>query len=120
MQLYTQEHDDESTVLAHGDDFKLSWQDGSRDALFRNFSRMRYARSFHYGHVEDLVCLLMFENGDGIRLTHSPRSGGCNNAFNTTNPAWDWQFIVPKYEVNKEYKYHARLALRPKCYGNKF
>ena len=36
--------------------------------------------------------------------------------FETTNPAWDWQFIVPKYEVNKEYKYRARLAvLRPKC-----
>jgi len=38
-----------------------------------------------------------------------------NKDFNTTNPAWDWQFIVPKYEVNKEYKYRARLALRPKC-----
>ena len=115
MQLCTQEHDDESTVLAQGDDFKLSWQEGSRDALFKNFSRMRYARPFYYGHVEDLVYLLMFENADGIRFTHSPSGGGYNNAFNSTNPAWDWQFIVPKCEVNKEYKYRARLALRPKC-----
>ena len=115
MQLCTQEHDDESTVLAQGDDFKLSWQEGSRDALFKNFSRMRYSRPFYYGNFEDLVYILMFEKADGIRLTHSPSGGGFNKGFNTTNPAWDWQFIVPKYEVNKEYKYRARLALRPKC-----
>ena len=115
MQLCTQEHDDESTVLAQGDDLKLSWQEGSRDALFKNFSRMRYSRPFYYGNFEGLVYILMFEKADGIRLTHSPSGGGFNKGFNTTNPAWDWQFIVPKYEVNKEYKYRARLALRSKC-----
>ena len=115
MQLCTQEHDDESTVLAQGDDFKLTWQPGSRDALFKNYSRMRYARPFYYGHVENLVYLLMFENADGIRFAHSPSGGGYNKAFNTTNPAWEWQFIVPKYEVNREYKYRARAVLRPRC-----
>ena len=115
MQLCTQEHDDESTVLAQGDDFKLTWQAGSRDALFKNISRMRYARPFYYGNFEGLTYILMFEKADGIRFTHSPSGGGYNKELNTTNPAWDWQFIVPKYEVNKEYKYRARLALRPKC-----
>ena len=38
-----------------------------------------------------------------------------NKDFQTTNPAWDWQFIVPKYEVNQVYKYRARAVLRPKC-----
>ena len=76
---------------------------------------MRYARPFYYGHVENLVYLLMFENADGIRFAHSPSGGGYNKAFNTTNPAWDWQFIVPKYEVNREYKYRARAVLRPRC-----
>ena len=115
MQLCTQEHDDESTVLAQGDDFKLSWQKGSRDALFKNYSRMRYSRPFYYGNFEDLVYILMFEKPDGIRLTHSPSGGGMNKDFETTNPAWDWQFIVPKYEVKQEYKYRARAVLRPKC-----
>ena len=95
MQLCTQEHDDESTVSAKGGDLKLSWQEGSWDALFSNLSRMRYARPFHYGHVEYLVYLLIFENTYGIRFIHSPTGGWYNNDFNTTNPAWDWQFIVP-------------------------
>ena len=115
MQLCTQAHDDESTVLAHSDDFKLTWQEGSRDALFKNFSRMRYAKPMYYGIIEDLVYILMFKPGTGIRLTHSPSGGGFNKAFNTTNPAWDWQFIVPDYDVMKEYRYQARAVLRPRC-----
>ncbi len=115
MQLCTQEHDDESTVLAQGDDFKLTWLEGSRDALFKNISRMRYGRPFYYGNFEGLTYILMFEKADGIRFTHSPSGGGYNKELNTTNPAWDWQFIVPQYEVNEEYKYRARLVLRPKC-----
>lgn len=115
MQLCTQEHDDESTVLAQGDDFKLTWLEDSRDALFKNISRMRYGRPFYYGNFEGLTYILMFEKADGIRFTHSPSGGGYNKELNTTNPAWDWQFIVPQYEVNEEYKYRARLVLRPKC-----
>ena len=115
MQLCTQEHDDESTVLAQGDDFKLTWLEGSRDALFKNISRMRYGRPFYYGIFEGLTYILMFEKADGIRFTHSPSGGGYNKELNTTNPAWDWQFIVPQYDVNEEYKYRARLVLRPKC-----
>ncbi len=115
MQLCTQAHDDESTVLAHSDDFKLTWQEGSRDALFKNFSRMRYAKPMYYGIIEDLVYILMFKPGTGIRLTHSPSGGGFNKAFNTTNPAWDWQYIVPDYDVMKGYRYQARAVLRPRC-----
>ena len=115
MQLCTQAHDDESTVLHEADNFQLTWKKDSRDALFKNLSRMRYAAPFYYGNIEGLVYILMFEKPDGIRLTHSPSGGGLNKDFQTTNPPWGWQFIVPKYEVNREYKYRARAVLRPKC-----
>jgi len=115
MQLCTQAHDDESTVLSHIDDFRLTWQEGTHDALFKYFSRMRYAKPFYYGNFENLVYILMFKPGTGIRFTHSPSGGGFNKTFNTTNPAWDWQFIVPNYEVMKEYRYQARVVLRPRC-----
>ena len=115
MQLCTQAHDDESTVLHHDDEFKLTWKEGSRDALFKNLSRMRYAKPMYYGNFENLVYILMFKPTAGIRLTHSPSGGGLNKKFNTTNPAWDWQFIVPKYDVMKEYRYQARAVLRPRC-----
>jgi len=76
---------------------------------------MRYAKPLYYGNFENLVYILMFKPGGGIRLTHSPSGGGFNKAFNTTNPAWDWQFIVPGYNVMNEYRYQARAVLRPKC-----
>jgi hypothetical protein len=56
----------------------------------------------------------MFERSDGIRLTHSP-SGGVNNRQQTTNPAWDFQYIIPKYEVRTEYGFRARVVYREHC-----
>ena len=54
-------------------------------------------------------------HGLGIRLAHSPSGGGVNAALQTTNPAWDFQFLVPKPEVMKEYGFKARTVLRPRC-----
>lgn len=85
---------------------------GAHDALFKNFSRIRYAKPLYYGNVDGLVYIMMFKPGNGIRMTHSPSGGGTNQAAKTTNPAWDWQFIVPKYEVAQEYRYQARAVLR--------
>jgi hypothetical protein len=93
MQLCTQAHNDESTVLAHEDDFELTWEAGSHDALFENFSRIRFAKPLNYGNVDGPVYIMMFRPGNGIRMTHSPNAGGTNKGFNTTNPAWYWQFI---------------------------
>ncbi len=50
-----------------------------------------------------------------IRLTHSPSGGGANAALRTTNPAGDFQFLVPKPEVMKEYGFKVRTGLRPRC-----
>ena len=76
---------------------------------------MKFGKPFYYGYFEDLVYILMFEREEGIRFTHSPSGGGTNREQGTTNPAWDWQFIVPNYEVMKEYRYQARVVLRPRC-----
>jgi hypothetical protein len=51
----------------------------------------------------------------GIRLTHSPSGGGANPARQTTNLAWEFQFIVPRPGVVKEYGFKVRAVLRPRC-----
>ena len=43
------------------------------------------------------------------------KNGALFDQAYATNPAWDWQFIVPKYDVMQEYGYHARAVLRPRC-----
>ena len=32
-----------------------------------------------------------------------------------TETAWDWQFIIPEYEVAQEYGYRARVVYRERC-----
>ena len=57
----------------------------------------------------------MFDRTEGVRFTHSPSGGGVNSVEQTTNPAWDFQFLVPKYEVKKEYGFRCRAVYRERC-----
>jgi hypothetical protein len=69
-----------------------------------------------YGHVDDLVWIVMFDRTAGLRLTHSPSGGGANEPRRTTNPAWDFQLVVPEPDVMKEIHDPARrTVLRPRC-----
>ncbi|MFN0053115.1 MAG: hypothetical protein ACKV0T_13095 [Planctomycetales bacterium] len=114
-QFCTQWHNDQSTVRHRNDSFEMTFPAGSRDALFKNLSRFRFDQPFFYGNHDDLVWLVMFDRAAGIRLTHSPSGGGANAPLQTTNPAWDFQFLVQQPEVLKEYGFRVRTVLRPRC-----
>jgi hypothetical protein len=114
-QFCTQWHNDQSTVRHRDDTFEMTFAPGSRDTLFKSLSRFRFDQPFFYGNFDDLVWLVMFDRAEGIRFTHSPSGGGANAALQTTNPAWDFQFLVPKPEVMKEYGFRVRTVLRPRC-----
>jgi hypothetical protein len=135
MQLCTPAHNNQSTVRHHDDGLTLSFRDGYRDALFRNFSPMRYDLPMFYGNVQDLVWIVMFDRACGpavpraaerdatadkppqgcIRLTHSPSGGGYNAQRQTTNPAWDFQYLISPYDVMQPYEFRVRTVLRPRC-----
>ena len=57
----------------------------------------------------------MFDRTEGIRFTQSPSGGGLNKENQTTNPAWDFQYLLPRYEVTKEYQIRLRAVYRPRC-----
>jgi hypothetical protein len=114
-QFCTQWHNDQSTVRHRDDTFEMTFPADGRDALFKSLSRFRFDQPFFYGNFDDLIWLVMFDRTDGIRLTHSPSGGGVNNAMQTTNPAWDFQFLVQNPEVMKEYSFQVRTVLRPRC-----
>ena len=114
-QFCTQWHNDQSTVRHRDDSFEMTFPEGGRDALFRNLSRFRFDQPFFYGHFDDLIWLVMFDRKDGIRFTHSPSGGGVNATLRTTNPAWDFQFLVQNPKIMMEYSFRARTILRPRC-----
>jgi hypothetical protein len=115
QQLCTQRHNDESTVRHLDDQIELKFSDGIGDALFRNLSPLRFDLPLFYGLFRKHIFIVMFDRTDGIRLTHSPSGGGVNAALQTTNPAWDFQYLIPKYEVLKEYGFRARAVYRERC-----
>lgn len=115
QQLCSQRHNDESTVRHKNDMFEVKVSRGYRDSLFQNFSPYRYDDPFYYGLFRKHIAIFMFDRTEGIRLTHSPSGGGINKEAQTTNPAWDFQFIQPRYEVKKEYGFRVRLVYRERC-----
>jgi hypothetical protein len=115
QQLCTQRHNDQSTVRHRDDKTELKFDAEMRDSLFRNLSQLRFEEPFYYGQYHGHVFLLMFDRAEGIRFTHSPSGGGMNKEEQTTNPAWDFQYLVPKYEVKKEYGFKLRAVYRETC-----
>ena len=93
----------------------MKFEEGAPDALYKNFSPLRFDTPLFYGNFENHVFIVMFDRVEGIRLTHSPSGGGMNKTRNTTNPAWDFQFLITPYEVSTEYGFKARSVFREKC-----
>jgi hypothetical protein len=114
-QLCTQWHNDQSTVRHRDDILELTFPEGGRETLFKSLSRLCFDQPFFYGYHDELVWLVMFDRAEGIRFAHSPSGGGADRARQTTNPAWDFQFVVPQPKVGGEYGFRVRTVLRPKC-----
>ena len=115
QQHCTPAHNVLSTVLHKDDKTELKFAAAARETLYRNLSPLRYDEPFYYGNFGSHVFILMFDRAEGIRFSHSPSGGGDNARAETTNPAWDWQFIIPAFEVLKEYGFRARAVYRERC-----
>ena len=112
QQICSPEHNNQSTLRHRDDKIELKFRPGSRETLFKNLSPLRYDEPFFYGHYRNQLFLMMFDRAEGVRLTHSPSGGGPNAPLQTTNAAWDFQFILPAYEVLHDYSFRARAVYR--------
>ena len=115
QQHCTPAHNVLSTVRHTADKFDLTFTPRHFDCLYKNFSPLRFDEPLFYGLFRGHVLILMFDRTEGLRFTHSPSGGGTNAAAQTTNPAWDFQYILPRYEVAKEYELRARVIYRERC-----
>lgn len=114
-QLCTPAHNHHSTVKHRDDQFDMSFAEGAPDALYKNFSPLRFDVPFFYGAFDEHIFIVMLDRSEGIRLTHSPSGGGGNRELKTTNPAWDFQWIISPYEVMTDYEMKVRVVFRERC-----
>ena len=110
QQLCTQTHNRDSTVKQAADTTKLTFQ--AKDTLYANISSLKYSAPFFYGRFRNMVLIYAFQPNPAIRFTHSPSGGGRTAKGDDTNPAWDFQLIIPKPKAGREYELRGRLIYK--------
>jgi hypothetical protein len=113
VQFATQTHGHESTVLPAGDHRKEPAVVDGPPPLFRNFSPLQYGESFYYGRFGDMVLIYIFRPSPWLRFAHSPSGGGRSASGDDTNPAWDFQIVIPDPQPGKEYELEMRAVYKP-------
>ena len=98
-ELSTHRAADDDRTFSHDAEFPLT--------LVFNFSNYRYAEPWYYGVSGGMALVLMFRPSDEVRLSQSPSGGGKGN------PAWDFQWFVPAYEVGRRYRFVMRAMYLP-------
>ena len=109
-QLCTQQHNRDSTVRSADDITELSFK--RSDTLFANESPLRYSAPFFYGRFRNMVLIYVYQPNRNLRFTHSPSGGGLTQQGDDTNPAWDFQLIVPDPKMGKTYGLDGRLIYK--------
>jgi hypothetical protein len=90
---------DDERDFQHDADFPLS--------LVFHESNHRYSRPWYYGVSREMALVQMFRPDDAVRFSQSPSGGG------EGNPAWDFQWFIPQYEVGRRYRFVMRAAYLP-------
>ncbi len=111
LQFCTQYHNHFSTVCRQDDPGPKEFPK-LPPMLWNQISPLRYGIPLFYGIVRDMALIYIFEHNPYLRFAHSP-SGGGNTPDNTdTNPAWDFQLVIPDYEPLKTYSLRMRVVFK--------
>jgi hypothetical protein len=109
---YSPEHGIESTHTHREDDVVFTEHPPIKAMMNRSFSPWRFTQPYYFGLSHGMVYAFMVDDairddGSVVRFTQSPTGGG------PRCPAWDYQLVVPHYEVDAEYRLSARVVYKP-------
>lgn len=112
IQWCTQAHALASTVTYLHESFQPTFDPHHPRMLFTQLSPLKFEHPFFYGRFHSHVWAIFFDRADGIRFSHSPSGGGPTHDGTDTYPAWDFQWIIPNYQVGRRYTLRARIIYR--------
>jgi hypothetical protein len=103
----TPDHGTLPTHLAIDDDRQFPRDADFPLSLVFNLSDHRYSQPWYYGVCRAMAFVQMFHLQDRVRLSQSPSGAGDGN------PAWDFQWFIPQYEVGRRYRFVMRALYLP-------
>ena len=86
-------------MFPHDNDFPLT--------LVFNRSDYVYDEPWYYAFTHGMAFVQIFRPQDHVRLAQSPSGGGQGN------PAWDFQYFIPEYQLNQRYQMVMRAMYLP-------
>lgn len=107
ISAFSDKHGTKSTHRNINDNYDFYFASDFRATLANNYSDYRYSLPFYYGRFHNMALAYFFKSSEVIRLTQSPTGGGI------TNPAWDFQWLIPKPVAEKVYSFKARIVYKP-------
>jgi len=96
-----------ATHLGAGDQRQFVHADDFPTTLVFSESNYYYSEPWYYGVSHGMALVLMFRPDDQVRFTQSPNGGGKGD------PAWDFQFYISDYEIDKRYQLVLRAMYVP-------
>lgn len=101
----------------------LPYERGSQTLNIIEHPTKHFLKPFYYGLVDGdhdltttndtLAYIMMFDQSAPIRFAMWNFVKDTDGKADPHRPAWDWQFVIHHPEIGKQYRYRARLLIRP-------
>lgn len=110
------------TVSFHGVP-PLPFEEGSQTLNIIEHPTKQFLKPFYYGLMDGdhdpgttddtLAYIMMFDQDTPIRFAMWNFVKDASGKQDSHRPAWDWQYVIRNPEIGKQYRYRARLLIRP-------
>lgn len=101
----------------------LPYEQGSQTLNIIEHPTKHFLKPFYYGLMDGdqdltttndtLAYIMMFDQAAPLRFAMWNFVKDAAGKADPHRPAWDWQFVIHHPEIGKQYRYRARLLIRP-------